>query len=333
MAKDSAPQIEGGDRDYLTVMGRVDTTKTFVWILLRAYWLVRLIYNATIDSHVPFEAGVEYRLAVSKAQSEGTDPPNPPTPSETFLPVPDAQDLKKTLTKLRARRPVLEELPWAMLARAIDDGCKARAKHVAACVKAKAEGKSLPKLKFRAADDNLDISSEAVRLYRCGRGEVSPRLVVGPGNETNRQRRKDKKAKREADWAERKRNTGWSEAKIELHLAERAARQERDRRKQAEHDAKLTGKPEGSPRRDSPKAIIGAERVKVEMKGVSPGSCLPIPSGSRRRRGRARPLRQAARAGEPRRGALRCQRAEGETQTRRVGYRPDAARSGEDAAG
>ena len=126
--KDDSPLKSEAGRDYLTLAGQVDATKAFVHVLLRADWLKRLIYNATIDSHVPFEIGVEYRLAESTARREGLDPPNPPTPSETFPPVPDAQVLGKALTRLRA-------------------------KHVAACVVAKAENKSLPKLRFRSARD------------------------------------------------------------------------------------------------------------------------------------------------------------------------------------
>ena len=276
-------------RTYLALSGTVDAKPGFVGKLLTANWIRRVLYNAAIDPHVAFAEGVEYRLALSAAQREKRDPPLEPVKSETFLPIPNPFELGQVLTQLRERHPELRTWPVSMLRIAVAEACTARARHVKACVEAKQAGGKLPRLHFRSARDDVDVSTEAVRISRCGDGPAvtKPKRQRSAKAEAQRRRKERAVARKDAEWAKRRREAGMWEPRVLAGLREWAERRERDRKAQAARQetylARARERNAPRPRRDSPSATIGESRAKLTIQGlgtVRVRLSRPIPEGA-----------------------------------------------------
>jgi hypothetical protein len=259
------------ERAYRALAGTVVSDPAFVARLGHAAFLCRLLYNASIDARIPFADGFAYRFRLSEARRAGAAEPTAPIPSKSFLPVPTTYGLGPELTALCDRFPALRLFPRSMLDNAVAEGCRARARHVADCVLAKAAGKPMPKLRFRRADADWSVSTENFWLLRVGTDHAQrpPRRVPSATMLRNRARRTALKAAREEAWATEKRRCGWNEAKVEGGLAKRADRHRRDRElQQALQVWTAEERAERRVRRDSPKATVGARRMKIDVVGL-----------------------------------------------------------------
>ena len=260
-------------RDYLALSGTLVADPYLVKRLGHAAFLCRLLYNAAIEERVPFADAFAYRYALAEARRSGGREPITPVPSERFLPVPSAYALGVELTKLCARFPALRAVPRSMLANAMAEGCRARARHVKDCVTAKEKGRPLPKLRFRRADGDWSVSTDDFWLLRIGTDHAQKPAkadyAATPVTDRNRARRLREKAGREPAWADEKRRCGWNEDKVAAGLARRKARQDRDRDSQREMEAAGASDRKGRRvRRDSPKATLGARRMKADVVGL-----------------------------------------------------------------
>ena len=259
-------------RVYRAISGSLVVDPAFVHRMGRAAFLTRLVYNAAIDDRVPFAEGFVYRYRLAEARRAGTPEPAEPEKSERFLPVPNRYAIGPELTLLRTRFPALADFPRSMFDNAVSDACRARRKHVEACARAKAAGKNLPRLSYRRADDDWSVSTADFMLLRIGTNHAQKPAKahhVTATTRRNRARRATQKLAREEAWAENKQRCGWSEARIAAGRERRKARQDRDRDWQQALQAWRTDEvKEKRVRRDSPKATVGASRLKADIVGL-----------------------------------------------------------------
>jgi hypothetical protein len=258
-------------RAYRALVGTVVSDPAFVARLGHAAFLCRLLYNAAIDPRVPFTEGFAYRHRLAEARRACMAEPTAPIPSKMYLPVPTTYGLGPELTALCDRFPALRLFPRSTLENTVAEACRARARHVADCVLAKAAGRPMPNLRFRRADADWSVSTESFWLMRVGTDHAQKLPKRAPSATTlrNRARRAALKSAREEAWAAEKRRCGWNEAKVEAGLVRRAARQGRDRElQQALHVWTAEERAERRVRRDSPKATVGARRMKIDVVGL-----------------------------------------------------------------
>ncbi len=274
-------------REHRALSGSAVVDPAVVTRLGHAAFLTRLVYNAAIDQRTPFADGLEYRLRLAEARRAGTPEPAELARSDRFLPVPTPSKLGPELTRLRAEIPALALFPRSMLDNAVSDACRARRMHVQACAVAKAKGARLPRLHFRRADDDWTVSTDDFWLLRIGTDHAqrpAKKQNVTATTMRNRRRRARKKERREETWAGEKRRCGWNEKKVAAGLAKRKDRQDRDR----EHQQALQvwtadERKEKRVRRDSPRATVGADRVKADVLGIGRirldlGAGIPVDS-------------------------------------------------------
>ncbi len=274
-------------REHRAVSGTAVVDPAVVARIGHAAFLTRLVYNAAIDQRTPFAEGLAYRLRLAEARRAGTPEPIEPARSERFLPVPSASKLGTELTRLRAEIPAMTAFPRSMLVNAISDACRARRAHAKACAKAKEKGAKLPRLHFRRAADDWTVSTDDFWLLRIGTDHAQrpPKAHhITATTLRNRKRREQKKERREEAWAEAKRRCGWNEDRVAAGLAKRKERQDRDREyQQALQVWTADERREKRVRRDSPKATVGADRVKADVLGIGRirldlGSGIPMDS-------------------------------------------------------
>jgi hypothetical protein len=274
-------------RPYIVVSGTADASRPFVGALCSASWARRLLYNAAIDPRVGFAEGVSHRIALSAALRDGSPPPVEPVRFDMFLPVPDPYELNQLLTTLRERHAELRKWPATMLRIAIAEACTARSRHVEACALAKSEGRKLPRLHFRSAVDDLDVSTESFRLSRCGDGPAltKPKRCPAAVAKARQSRNESRAVARDHAWAERRRAAGMREYRVLAGLCKRAERRSAQRAANTARDA-VPSVPDRNaklPRRDSPCATIGATRAKLDVQGlgrVRVRLSRPIPDGA-----------------------------------------------------
>ena len=254
-------------REHRAVSGSAVVDPAVVARLGHAAFLTRLVYNAAIDQRTPFAEGLAYRLRLAEARRAGTPEPAEPARSDRFLPVPTPSALGPELTRRRAEIPALASFPRSMLDNAVSDACRARRAHA----EAKAKGAKLPRLHFRRADD-WTVSTDDFWLLRIGTDHAqrpAKKQNVTATTLRNRSRRARKKARREEAWAEERGRCGWNEDPVAAGLANRKERQDRDREyQQALQVWTADDRAEKRSRRDSPKATVGADRVKADVLGI-----------------------------------------------------------------